>query len=180
VFGGRQITATDVAVAAGLADIGDRRRVAALDRSMVDDCLARIRQTIEVQVDRMKADASAVPLVPVGGAAFLVPAAVPGISEVITVPRRASANAIGAAMAQVSGEVDQIFSGCGRDAAIAQATALARQRAVHAGADEGSLAVTDVEDLPLAYLPGDARRVRVRVVGDARASSGPASGSAGL
>jgi hypothetical protein len=84
------------------------------------------------------------------------------------VPHRAVANAIGAAMAQVGGEVDQIFSGCTREAAIEQATVLAQQRAIAAGADEATLVVTDVEDLPLAYLPGDARRVRVRLVGDTR------------
>lgn len=31
----------------------------------------------------------------------------------------------------------------------------------------GVPAEVEVEDLPLAYLPGGARRVRVRVVGDA-------------
>src|SRR5437867_1464626 len=108
------------------------------------------------------------PLVVVGGAAFLVPDRLPGIADVVTVPHHAVANAVGAAMAQVSGEVDQIFSGCGRDAAIAQASDLARRRAVAAGADEALLATVEVEDLPIAYLPGDARRVRVRVVGEAR------------
>ncbi|MBB3773781.1 hypothetical protein FHS55_004425 [Angulomicrobium tetraedrale] len=29
----------------------------------------------------------------------------------------------------------------------------------------GSVPTLDVEDIPIAYLPGDARRVRVRVVG---------------
>ena len=43
---------------------------------------------------------------------------------------------------------------------------MAKQRAMDAGADEATLVVTDVDDLPLAYLPGDARRVKVRVVGD--------------
>jgi hypothetical protein len=104
--------------------------------------------------------------VPVGGAAFLAPAALPGISDVVVVPHRAVANAIGAAIAQVSGEVDQIFSRCSRETAIEQATAMAKQRAMDAGADEATLVVTDVDDLPLAYLPGDARRVKVRVVGD--------------
>ena len=170
VFGGDVLTATDVAVAAGLTDIGDRNRVAGLDRSLVETAVARIRETLELNVDRMKTDRAPVPLIRVGGAAFLVPDALPGISEVIDVPHRAVANAIGAAIAQVSGEVDQIFSGCGRDAAIERATALARQRAVAAGADESTLTVIDVEDLPIAYLPGDARRVRVRVVGDTRPS----------
>jgi hypothetical protein len=32
--------------------------------------------------------------------------------------------------------------------------------------------VVEVEDLPLAYLPGNALRTRVRVVGDVAASAG--------
>ena len=35
-----------------------------------------------------------------------------------------------------------------------------------AGADRASLANVDVEDMPLAYLPGNALRVRVRVAGE--------------
>jgi N-methylhydantoinase A/oxoprolinase/acetone carboxylase beta subunit len=168
VFGGSQLTATDIAVAAGSVDLGDRDRVSTLDASLVDACRARIREMLETNIDRMKTDARPVPLIPVGGAAFLVPEILPGISEVVVVPHRAVANAIGAAIAQVSGEVDQIFSRCSREEAIEQATVLARQRAISAGADDATLIVTEVEDLPLAYLPGDARRVRVRVVGDTR------------
>jgi len=41
---------------------------------------------------------------------------------------------------------------------------------VEAGAEEATLSVVEAEDIPLAYLPGDALRVRVRVVGDARGS----------
>jgi len=36
---------------------------------------------------------------------------------------------------------------------------------VASGADPTMVEVIEVEDLPLAYLPGDARRIRVRVVG---------------
>ena len=35
-----------------------------------------------------------------------------------------------------------------------------------AGADPATLALVEVEDLPLAYLPGNSLRVRVRVVGE--------------
>ena len=170
VFGGTRVTATDVAVAAGRADIGDGDRVRALEPSLVQACLAGARELFETSVDRVKTDARQIPLVAVGGAAFLVPDRLPGISDVVTVPNGAVANAIGAAIAQVSGEVDQIFSGCSRETAIDRATELARARAIEAGADSESLVVTDVDDLPLAYLPGDARRVRVRVVGDTRPS----------
>ena len=76
------------------------------------------------------------------------------------------ANAVGAAIAQVSGEVDQVFSGLGREEALERASSIARNRAIAAGANSENLRVVDVEDLPLAYLPGDARRVRVKVVGE--------------
>jgi N-methylhydantoinase A/oxoprolinase/acetone carboxylase beta subunit len=166
VFGGSDLTCTDVAVAAGLVDLGDRARVAGVPAARIRGALARIRAAIEEGVDRVKTDAREAPLVAVGGAAFLVPAVVPGISEVVAVPHRAVANAVGAAIAQVSGEVDRIFQGRSREEAIAEARRAAEARAVEAGADPRTLAVVDVEDLPLAYLPGNSLRARVRVVGE--------------
>ncbi|PYM54037.1 MAG: hydantoinase [Candidatus Rokuibacteriota bacterium] len=172
VFGGSDLTATDVAVAAGLVDLGERRRVASLAPGLVRACVVTISAMIEEAVDRMKTDAGAAPLVAVGGGAFLVPPRIEGISEVVQVPHRAVANAVGAAIAQVSGEVDQIFRGLSRDEAIAAARRLAEARAVQAGAAGDSLQVVEVEDLPLAYLPGNSLRTRVRVVGDI-ARAGP-------
>jgi N-methylhydantoinase A/oxoprolinase/acetone carboxylase beta subunit len=166
VFGGATLTTTDVAVAAGLIDLGDRRRVASLPADVVKTALARVHATIDEGVDRMKTDAREEPLVAVGGGCFLVPERVPGVSEVVHVRHQAVANAVGAAIAQVSGEVDQIFQNLTREAAIAEARRVAEQRAVSGGAEARTLEVVEVEDLPLAYLPGNSLRVRVRVVGD--------------
>jgi hypothetical protein len=166
VFGGDTLTATDVAVAAGLLDLGERRRVANVPADLVKTALARMHAMIEEGVDRMKTDAREEPLIAVGGGCFLVPERLPGISEVVHVRHQAVANAVGAAIAQVSGEVDQIFQNLPRDTAIAEARRIAEQRAVAGGADARRLEVVEVEDLPLAYLPGNSLRVRVRVVGD--------------
>jgi N-methylhydantoinase A/oxoprolinase/acetone carboxylase beta subunit len=172
VFGGSELTATDVAVAAGLVELGDRRRVTSLPAGLVQRCLAHIRAAIEEGVDRMKSDAAEVPLVAVGGGSFLVPARLPGIAEIVRVPHHEVANAVGAAMAQTSGEVDRVFQGLAREEAIAEARRLAEDKAVRGGADPKTLSVVDVEDLPIAYLPGHSLRVRVRVVGNiARAVS---------
>ncbi len=175
VFGGDTLTTTDVAVAAGLVDIGDRSLVASLPAGLVRRARAVMAARIDEGVDRMKTDAAPAPLVAVGGGAFLVPAVVAGISEVRKVDHHEVANAVGAAIAQVSGEVDQVFSGLSRNEAIDRATWMARARAMEAGAAEEGLTVVEVEDLPLAYLPGDALRVRVRVVGDARGEAQPSS-----
>jgi N-methylhydantoinase A/oxoprolinase/acetone carboxylase beta subunit len=166
VFGGDTVTATDAAVAAGLAEIGDKSAVAGLPRDFVAAVLAAVRAKIEDSVDRIKTEAGNVALIAVGGGAFLVPGRVAGILEVIRVLHGDCANAVGAAIAQVSGETDQVYRDLGRAKAIALAEAQARERAVAAGADRTSLQTVDVEDMPLAYLPGNALRVRVRVAGE--------------
>ncbi len=166
VFGGAELTVTDVAVAAGLIDLGDRRRVAGLPADLVKAVIDRVHAMIEEGVDRMKTDASPTPLIAVGGGCFLVPERLAGISKVVQVPHQAVANAVGAAIAQVSGEVDQIFQNLTRDEALARARQLAEEKATSAGADPATLKVVEMEDLPIAYLPGNSLRTRVRVVGD--------------
>ena len=52
--------------------------------------------------------------------------------------------------------------------AIEDAQQKATAVAVAAGARADSIEVVDVEDVPLAYLPGNATRVRVKVVGELR------------
>jgi hypothetical protein len=89
---------------------------------------------------------------------------------VIRPPHFDCANAIGAAIAQVSGEVDRIFAVDGRaytrDSALAAARAEATERAVAAGADPATVTIVEVDEIPLAYLPSNALRVRVKAVGD--------------
>jgi N-methylhydantoinase A/oxoprolinase/acetone carboxylase beta subunit len=165
-FGGDTLTATDIACAAGRVELGDRSLVADLSPHLVAATLARMGGMIAEGVDRVKVEAGDVPLLAVGGGSFLIPAHVEGCSEVIRVEHHAVANAVGAAIAQVSGEVDQIFSNMTRDQAIAAARAEAERRADTAGARRDSLKLVELEDIPLSYLPGDARRVRVRIVGD--------------
>jgi N-methylhydantoinase A/oxoprolinase/acetone carboxylase beta subunit len=171
VFGGNTVTATDVAVAAGLAEIGDKRAVAGLPRNLVQRALDTVWTKIEDSVDRMKTDARELPLIAVGGGAFLVPDRLAGISQVSHVPHGDCANAVGAAIAQVSGETDQVYRDLSREEAIAAAEAQARERAIVAGAERGTLQTVDVEDIPLAYLPGNALRVRVRVAGEMASST---------
>lgn len=53
-----------------------------------------------------------------------------------------------------------------REEARQDAEREARRKAVEAGADEQTLEVVDVMDVPLAYLPGNAVRYYLKVVGD--------------
>ena len=165
VFGGGTITATDCAVAAGIAEIG-YKALAKVPPALAAAVLDRARAMIEDAVDRMKTEAGDVTLIAVGGGAFLVPELLAGISEVVRVPHGDCANAVGAATARISGETDQVYRDLSRADAIAAAEAQAIARAIEAGADPATITVIEVEDMPLAYLPGNALRVRVRVTGE--------------
>jgi N-methylhydantoinase A/oxoprolinase/acetone carboxylase beta subunit len=168
VFGGKQLTATDIAVAAGYADVGDRSRVAGLEKKLVAAAVDEIHRLTEDALDRMKASSADVPVILVGGGGILIERKLRGASTV-SMPKHAGvANAIGAAIAKVSGAVDRVFSyeSAGRDAALEQAREEAIRNAVAAGAHERSVDILEVEELPLAYLPGRAVRVRVKAVGE--------------
>ena len=168
VFGGATLTASDVAVAAGVATMGDPSRVAHLDRGLVQTALDRIQEMVEAAVDRMKTSAEAVPAIVVGGGSVLVARRIAGASELVKPDHFEAANAIGAAIAQVSGEVDRVYAleHLSREDAVADAKAEAARKAAAAGADPTTIQIVDVEDVPLTYLPGNATRIRVKAVGD--------------
>ncbi|HTZ38287.1 MAG TPA: hydantoinase/oxoprolinase family protein [Stellaceae bacterium] len=166
VFGGATATATDAAVKAGTVAIGDATRLGGLPRATADGVLALAKTMLEDAIDRMKTEAGDVTLIAVGGGAFLAPDRMAGIGEVIRVAHGDCANAVGAAVAQVSGETDQIYRDMSRAEAISAAEAQAVARATAAGADPATVQTIEIEDMPLAYLPGNALRVRVRVAGE--------------
>ena len=133
-----------------------------------------MRTLLEDAVDRMKTSASDVPVVLVGGGSILAHRDIRGASQIVVPEQAGVANAIGAAIAQVSGEVDQVYSyeTLGRDGALSEAKRLAGERAVAAGARADDVRVVDVEELPMLYLPGGAVRVRVKAVGSLAAVVG--------
>lgn len=167
VFGGTTRTATDIAVAAGRADVGDGSRVSRLEPALVEEAQAAMRHMLERAVERMRLTPEPVPVIVVGGGSILVPDTL-GDLTVLRPEHYPVANAVGAAIAQISGEVDRVYAlaELPRDEAVAQAKAEAIERAVNAGADQDSTHVVDIEDVPLAYLPGNATRIRVKAVGD--------------
>ena len=168
VFGGNALTTTDVAVAYGLADLGDRQLAAKLDRSLVERTIEEIQARVETAVDRVKLSGGDVPVVLVGGGSILLGDSLAGASEVLRPEHANVANAIGAAIAQVGGQMERVYSleSSGRAEAIADCSAGAVERAVAAGADPATVEVVDVEEVPLTYVPSNATLVRVKAVGN--------------
>ena len=168
VFGGDTLTTTDLAVADGRAEVGDRRLAAGLPRPLVERAMAEIRERVETAVDRVKLSAAPAPVVLVGGGSLLLADSLAGASQVLRPQHAEVANAIGAAIAQVGGQVERVYSleQAGREQAVADCSAAAVSRAVAAGADPATVAVVEIEEVPLTYLPSNVTRVRVKAVGD--------------
>ena len=169
VFGGATPTLTDSAVAAGRAALGDGGRVAR-HRRLLDGALHKADAMLADAIDRVKTAKGDRALIAVGGGSILVPDDIPGVSEVIRPEYFDAANAIGAAIASVSGQVDRIFhfGADGRKAALAEARDEAREHAVAAGADPDTVEIVEMEEIPLAYLTTPAVRIRVKAAGALR------------
>lgn len=167
-FGGDTLTATDIAVAAGLVDLGDRSRVAHLGANFVREALAKMKSDVETVLDRMKPSFAPIPAVLVGGGSVLIDGQLAGTSASLRPNHFGGANAIGAAIAQVSGEVDRVVAldGTTRDKALENVLSEAKARAVEAGAKPETVALAELEETPLSYLPGNAIRFAAKVVGD--------------
>ncbi|WP_313428797.1 hydantoinase/oxoprolinase family protein [Siminovitchia terrae] len=166
VFGGEELTATDVAIGAGYMDI-EGTDSARLHEVPCSDIYRDFIAMVEDAIDRMKTSAEDLPVVLVGGGAALMPESLKGASRVIRPAHASVANAIGAALGDISGTVERIYSLEEQDyqKVIQEARSEAIQEAIDAGANPEKVDIIQLEDFPLAYMPGNAILVRVKAAG---------------
>ncbi len=128
----------------------------------------------------MKTRAGDVPIVLVGGGSIIVSADLRGAERVVVPEHSAEANAIGAAMAQVGGVVDRVYSyrEQPRKASIDRAKADAARRVIDAGGDPAGLEIVELEEVPLAYSGNGSVRIRVKAVSDLLHADGALAGVA--
>jgi N-methylhydantoinase A/oxoprolinase/acetone carboxylase beta subunit len=163
VFGGDVATLSDAAVAAGRVEMGDPARVSGRGWPQA---LAEADRRVADALDRMKTSRDPVPVLLVGGGSALLADALAGAATVHRPARYDVANAVGAAIALVSGEAEIVAEVAGhRDDAIARCVSEARDRAVAAGADAGALDVVSVDETPLAYMDRPMSQLRAKVAG---------------
>jgi hypothetical protein len=108
------------------------------------------------------------PVVLVGGGAPLIPGDTLADCPIIRPQYADVANAIGASIAQVSGEAEglHVLTSQSRSEMIDQLTHEATERAIAAGAAEASITTVDVEEVDIPYMANETTQISVRVVGD--------------
>ncbi|MCG7434813.1 hydantoinase/oxoprolinase family protein [Lysinibacillus fusiformis] len=167
VFGGSTMTTTDIAVRLGLAEVGDPNLVAHIDEAFAKAVQEEISSLLEQAIDKMKTSSEDVSLVLVGGGSIIVPEKIQGVSTIAKSEYGGVANAIGASIAQISGQYEQIYiySKEPREESLKDAQHKAVKQAVLAGALADTIELVEVEETPLAYHPENATRLKVKVVG---------------
>ena len=168
VFGGKQMTATDIAVRLGMVTLGNPSFVADIPLELAEKAMDAMREMVEDAIDSMKLSNADIDVVLVGGGSIILPENLAGAAQVLKPDHFACANAIGSAISKVSGTYEKLinYDEIPREAALEQAKAETIDMAVEAGAIRETVEIIEIEDVPLAYYPGNTNRVKVKAAGD--------------
>ena len=168
VFGGNTMTTTDIAVRLGMVELGDKSKVADIPQEVADKAMAVIRSLVEDSVDAMKVSNADVDLILVGGGSIILPEKISGAATVLKPEHFGCANAIGSAISKVSGTYEKLmnYDELPREQSLEKAKNEAIELAVEAGAVRETVEIIEMEDVPLAYYPGNTNRVKIKAAGD--------------
>ncbi|WOE75203.1 hydantoinase/oxoprolinase family protein [Alterisphingorhabdus coralli] len=168
IFGGTATTATDIAVGSGLASLGDVTKVQSLPDDLLKQAVGMMQHMVEDAIDQMRSSAKPIDVILVGGGSILIGNDLRGAARLLRPEHAGVANAVGAAIAQVSGRIDKLYDygEAGREAALERAKSDAIANAVSAGATENTVEIVDIEELPMTHMQSSAVQVRVNAVGE--------------
>ena len=165
VFGGKTLTTTDIAVSSSLrnsdvdnseaASIGNSEHLQGkVTPSQTDAALDRVRKILEAAVDKMKTEPGDIEMLLVGGGAVIVPRSLSGVSTIVRPPFFDVANAVGAAIARVSGSIDRVEIPGGKNGDIEGIVERCKQEAVRKAVEAGaSVSTVEVAEVAVIQLP---------------------------
>lgn len=167
VFGGRVLTATDIVVAAKNVKLGDETLVKSIPQSTIEKAQRQIKKQLETVIDAMKVSQAPVHVLLVGGGAILAPPILEGVDKCIHPIHAGAANAVGAAIAKVSGQVDvvEIIAGRSEESILAEARQKAIDLAIENGAAPSDVRIVEVNKMPLQYTSQSAMRIQIKAIG---------------
>lgn len=165
VFGGSTMTTTDIMVAAGQTNIGDQQKVNMISQKVIEAAIQEIERLLLTAIDKMKVSADPVLVLLVGGGSVIFPSSMN--IDFIEPTHHDAANAVGAAIAKVAGDVDiiEILAGRDEDEVVESVRQQAISKAVESGADERDVKVVELTKIPLQYVNNKATRILVKAVG---------------
>ncbi|RMZ79570.1 hypothetical protein DV737_g3390, partial [Chaetothyriales sp. CBS 132003] len=166
-FGGQTLTATDIIVALGKSQLGDANLLHDIPVSVIQGARLEMKRLLENVIEQMKVSPAPARVLLVGGGALLVTEDLNGVEKCIRPVHQGAANAVGAAISKVSGDVDCVeIPGTRSEREVVQsACQKAIDIVVKKGAARESAKIVEINKTPLQYMPNNAVRVQVRAVG---------------
>lgn len=170
VFGGDVMTATDIVGASGGENIGNTDLAAKVPQHVLDGARKSVKAMLQRAIEDMKVSSAPVTVLLVGGGSIVYMDELEGVKCTIP-PHHDSANAVGAAIANVAGEVDliEILDGKDERDVVKSASKVAIDAAIARGADPEHVRIVEIEKIPLQYVSNKATRIRVKAIGKLRA-----------
>eukprot|EP01128_Nolandella_sp_AFSM9_P004963 TRINITY_DN2343_c0_g2_i1.p1 TRINITY_DN2343_c0_g2~~TRINITY_DN2343_c0_g2_i1.p1 ORF type:complete len:1031 (+),score=187.63 TRINITY_DN2343_c0_g2_i1:57-3095(+) len=170
-FGGDTYTAFDYGLVSGLTSIegADRSEVSELTKDQCEKLSEKIKEQFSHVISLLKVNDEDITLVVVGGGAFLVPEQLDGVGKVIKPAKYSGvANAVGAAIAKVSAEVEilESYETLSREAAKEKLLEMAEKQIASVGGVLSSFEVLDQSEVPISYIPGKFHRLYIKAVAD--------------
>ena len=151
-----------------MVSIGDASKVEHIPQETAKKAMAEIRRMTEDAIDAIKVSNEDCDVILVGGGSVILPSNLAGASKTIKPEHFGCANAIGSAISKVSGTYEKLinYDETPREEALENAKQEAIQLAVDAGAVRETVEIIDLEDVPLAYYPGNTNRVKIKAAGE--------------
>lgn len=171
-FGGDTLTATDCLLALGLISIDHPdcmpSRLANVDKALCKKAVDIVHGDIISALHKIKTKKTELPIVLVGGGAILIQESQSSDLMFIRPENAACANSIGAAIANVSAEIDLMLSFAGkcRSEVIGHAKEQVIKRTIDAGANPETVSIVDFDEVPVPYLPSNIVRVKAKAAGE--------------
>lgn len=170
-WGGNILTATDVAMVVKGFNIEGANPKLVLERFDLEylrNIYERMKTMWEDAIDLMKSSREDITVIAVGGGSIMVPEKLRGALKIIRPDNAQYANAIGATLTKIGATIERTFSyeQVSRDIAIKNLIDEAKKMAIRAGAKDGTIEVREIEELQIPYLPGNAIKLKVKVVGE--------------
>ncbi|KAF4125452.1 N-methylhydantoinase A/oxoprolinase/acetone carboxylase, beta subunit [Geosmithia morbida] len=167
VFGGSTLTTTDIVVAAGKEKIGDVSKVRHVPAHVIEKARASMKNIMEKAIDSMKLSADPAVVIVVGGGSIVNIDQLDGVCELIRPQFHDCANAVGAAIAKVSGSIDvvKVLEGQNEEEVVNAMCEEAKKAAIEAGADPATVKIIELDNMPLQYVQMRASRIVARAVG---------------
>ena len=168
-FGGTVLTATDIAAASGTSMTISPSWKHEISQDVINKARKDIRRQLQRGVGLMRtSDTDNVILLLVGGGSIIQIDDLQGVKKCILPPFHDCANAVGAAIAKIAGDIDIIIIPGSKTHSDIEADlkSQALALAIKNGAEQTSIEVVDMEVIPIQYVTNNAVRVIAKAVGE--------------